>query len=82
MKLIKTRRVYLSHIRRIFKIHGLFKTIELLFKEEPFRRGYLEATYEYSQKKAITLMVDYIMKDNNHKLWNTIIRGIEWNLPQ
>lgn len=81
MKLIKTRKVYLLHIRRIFKICGLLKTIQLLFKEEHFRRGYLVATYKYSQKRAITLMVNYIMEDNDHESWNKRIRNIEWSLP-
>ena len=82
MRLIKTRRVYLLHIRRIFRVYGLLKTIQMLFKEEHFRRGYLLATYEYSQRKAIAIMIDYIMEDNAHIDWNKKIKDIEWNLQQ
>lgn len=77
MKLIKTRRVYLLHINRMSRVYGLLKTIQLLFKEQHFRRGYIVATYKYSQKKAITLMVNYIMEDNTHNTWNKIIKDIE-----
>lgn len=82
MKLIKTRITYLMHIRRISRVYGLLRTIQLLFEEQHFRRGYLVATYKYSQRKAITLMANYIMEDNDHKSWTKIIKEIEWNLLQ